>query len=829
MMTHSFLFATDASRLRRAEASYNSKNFSEARELVFDFLQKTPHSYLKPEFLLLLSATYLKTGEPDQADVILRGLKGMFPHYEKNPTFQILEASILQSKKNYEAAQRALLDIHSDEALFHSAFLLENTGQSFAAISRLRELEEKYPQSPFSVPGHLSLANSFFSLNEFESAKKSLERDSANLSPMARDLRVYMESAIAYREGRRTDGDRLLADIYDDELSAWGSVLKGIYALKEDDLAAAEIALEKGLAGKEESRVVRSVIGLGEVYFKNNSPEKVVPACNSILSKVKGENRDRILLLRGLAHQKLGRTSEAVQDFEYVAFRKNSDFRDTALLLMGQTLWMDNDYSRLTKGFENLLQEAGKNNKNPEIDSCSLMVADAHFALKHYKEAESLYRGILAKAPPAKLTAQTVSGLSASLVFQKKFADAAKVVDELLVRFGEDREVVRFGLIAQANLSWNEQKFTDAAAKYERFVQMFPQDEKTPLAMFQWGRSYEKIEASSQAFAVWGELRSRFPASPFSYKALVYSAVMADRTGDKETAQKLYGELARGDNSIAAELAFLQLGISQLESNYPLDAIRTLNHFSARFPSSTYIPKAQEAIKEAFILVSLTDRKKLEELGSDLQGCEFGGEAFYHLGLDAMDKGEYEKAGTLFKKVWAEYPLSPSASKALFYQGEADYRAGNFPGAVGVLRQFARQYPHHDMAPLARLRRANALVSLNLFDEAVVAFNEIDETSPQTGYAATALLDMARAYELKSEFPNEIKVYERFLKTFPQDPKANFVCWRLGQLTKREGQYQASIKYYRQVQPAQGLVSPEDLNRVITDLERVIHQGGRPQ
>jgi len=823
-------YPADRAAIRSAEDSYNSGDIARAQSLVYEALQKYPYSYLKPEFLLMLSATYLKSGEPDQAEIILRGLKTMFPRYEQNTGAQILQASIYQTKNDLERAQRTLLDSKTAEGLYHSAFLLEGTGQSFASISRLRELEEKFPESALRVPARLALANSYFSLNEFDAAKKSLEEMGEGLSPNVGVLRSYLAGGVALREENRLEAGRIFSGLADDDLRLWGEVLQGIYALKANDLAEAENLFKKGLFSSDPVRLARSALGLGEVYLKSNAPEKAVSLCNSVLGNLTGDgDRERLLLLRGAANQRLGRMSEAAQDFEAVSAKAASPWRTKALLLLAQTLWLNNEFTRLARDIPPVISEIGKKSRSPDLLLSAMLAADANYTLKRYKDAEAIYGDILNETPPAKLSAQTVSGLVACLVLQKKYSEAEKILDELMVRFGEDRDVVRFGLLSQAHLFWNEQKFGEASARYERYVQMFPEDEKAPLAFFQWGGSLEKSNDSAKALEIWADLRKKFPDSAFAFKSLARSASLAEKTGQNELARELYEKLANSGNSPTAELALLQLGMNLLATNDPIGAIRALNEFAARFPKSSRLGQAKDALKEAFLLVSLTDPKKLDEIAMELTGCEFGGEAMYYQGIDLLEKGEYKKAASIFKKIWTDYPSAPSASQALFYEGEADFRAGDFGPAVGVLRQFARQFPTHDLAPLARSRRATALINLGFNDEALAALKEIGETSPQTEYAAAALLNTARVYEKQNDLANETKTYETFLHDFPQNPRANFVFWRLGQLMKRQGLYEVSLKYYRQVRAAKDVATADDLTRVISDLERVINQGGKAQ
>ena len=70
-----------ASALTGASVAYNQGQVESAQAQIFAALKSDPNTYLKPEFILLLSATYLANNESEQAQTVLDALRSQYPVY----------------------------------------------------------------------------------------------------------------------------------------------------------------------------------------------------------------------------------------------------------------------------------------------------------------------------------------------------------------------------------------------------------------------------------------------------------------------------------------------------------------------------------------------------------------------------------------------------------------------------------------------------------------------------------------------------------------------------------------------------------------------------
>ncbi|MCB4755976.1 MAG: tetratricopeptide repeat protein [Elusimicrobia bacterium] len=824
------------SLLQQAKGASAQGQYERAEELLLQALSYEPNTEQKRLLLLTLASNYLRSGEVDQADLIIRGLKSMDAGAASDIETKIVEASIHQARRDYDSALSTLAGQKTDTALFQSAYLLELTGQSFAAVSRLRELEENFPGSPYFSLTHLALANSFFTLQEYESAQEALGSIQRSGDLDLADWQTFLSALNLYHLQRPKEAEVLLSRLQEEtshsELLPTVALVKGLFFLRAGDFASAEKEFQKNLTTDNPLCLVQSAAGLTDIYLRTERPEEALGVLNNVLRKsLAEEDRGQLLLLRGLALQRANQIQSALDDLADVIKQEGRRWGRYALVFTAQILWQRNDYARLVGDFKSQLEAFRKEEKpiaaqNPQdavdMGVCDLAVADAHYALEQYKQAEILYRDLLALSPTPRVTVQAISGLTSSLVMQKQYEEAAKALDELVVRYGEDREVIRFGLLTQAHLSWDQGRTEEAMVMYDRYVEMFPQDEKAPQALYQKGLCQVRGEQKKEALQTWDSLRTRYPASPYAFRALVRSGMVAGELGDKVLADSYYRELSRMGNSPESELAMLQLGINQLDRNLLCEAIETFHQFTGRFPSSSQMSRVADLIKQSYLQISLTRPEELEKLAYQYEKAFHGGEAFFHQGLMAFSKSDYRKASENFRRVCSDFPRTPSVSQALFYEGESAYQAGRYEKAAHILGPFLRQYPNHELLEVARFHRAKSLVKIGFNDEAVLAFQEIVEKSPQSTFAANALFEWASLLEKKNEADGAITVFEAFLNDFPRHSLVNNVYWRLGQLERRQGAYAAALTYLGRVQPAAGVATQEEIRETVGAVEKAL-------
>ena len=812
------------------------------QSLALDLLAKpAPRASIPTsKLLLLLSSSSLERGEAESAEAIFRGLRALDPGIEASPAYQLLTARAEEIAGNPDKALLTLNRLDSDRALFKTACLLESQGQSYAAILKLQQLLQSFPDSALAPAARLGLARSYLTLREPAAAAMPLEAKApADLGAMA----SYLAGSAAYQAGDFGAAQRRFASVDSGSpLASRAQLLEGISLMEgapagSDPTGPGEQQLTSLLSDPDAEVAFQAAVTLAKRHLESSEPDKAVAACNAALPALAGTpRRARVLLLRGLALNRAGQTSRAIEDFQEVMSARDPADATPAFVLAAQALWSAGQFDRLTAEFAADLAayrrrsdtggaggEAGSH--AVALATADLFIAEAQMAWRRYAEAQATFDRVLSKPLPPTLSANATAGLASALAAQQKFGEAEKRLDELLVRFGEDRAVVRFGLLAQAHLLWNKGDYEKAAVAYAKYAEMFPEGEEAALATYMAGRCRERTNEAEPAFAAWDQLAAQHPGSPYALRAAVRSAALAERTGDNERAQTYYRRLSGAEDARTVEAAMLQLGLARLAGGDEEEAIALLSQFAERYPASDRRAEAAQGIKDAFQRLAHLHPDRLPVLAETLAAQPFAGEAHYWIG---MREKEPAKARAHFQKVVNDYPRTPSFARALFHKGQAELEMKDYRQALATLGEFARSRPDHDLAIVARFQRAGALAHAGFPDEAARAYEGIVRDAPLSSYAAQAYLSWARLLEAGGDYDGQARVYESFLREFPADKRANEVHWRMANIKRRAGAYLIAMNYYRKVVPSDGVASADELDAAIQSLEKISRSEARP-
>ncbi|MCG3205419.1 MAG: Outer membrane protein assembly factor BamD [Elusimicrobia bacterium] len=816
--------------------SYQKSEFDQTQLRILESLSNPSFDLYKTPLLLLLASSYLEMGEVDQAEVLLNGLRGMTPPLNSSEAFNLLEARSEERGGNSDKALLSLQKINSDRSVFKSACLLETQGQSYAAILKYQQLLESFPNSRLTAPSRLGLARSYLTLREFDHARRQLEGVS-DLPADLKALQSYLSGSLAFQTDNFKEARRFFSMIDDrapPALFAASRLLDGLSALRDGNESDGQQILTSLLTSKETDAAFQASFELVKHYLITSRPESAVSVCNTLLPALSRDPRkSEILLLRGISYERADQTDQAVKDFQEVMQVGKKETVAKAFVLTASALWTNRQFDRLTTEFSADLkthrqnQKANAASQGPralEFEVCDLLVGEAHLKGRRYAEAEKIFEELLLKPLSPHLSSKATGGLVAALVAQQKYGEAEKRLDELMVRFGDDRAVVKFGLLAQAHLFWNKGSYAEAASSYTKYAEMFPDDEDAPLAFYMTGRCQEKT-ADLTAFTTWDELSKRYPTSAYAPRALVRSASFAERLGDKNRSAVYYQKMARTGESPMVEVALLQIGLNRLKSNQDEESIRTLNQFMDRYPYSIHSAEAVQGITEAYQQIAYVEPQQLPKLAVQFASSPTTGEAYYWMGVKEKDPA---KALIHFQKVLKDYPRTPSFARALFYKGQAELDLKDYRQALVSLGEFTKSSRDPDLKVIAQFQRAGALMKAGFPDEACLAYERVAKDAPTSTYASESYLRWAQILETKGDYEGQARVYELFLREFPNNKKANEVYWRLGHIKRRAGAYQVAMNYYRKVVPSEGAITAQDLESAIKSLEKISESQARP-
>src|SRR5262249_578986 len=142
---------------------------------------------------------------------------------------------------------------------------------------------------------------------------------------------------------------------------------------------------------------------------------------------------------------------------------------------------------------------------------------------------------------------------------------------------------------------FNQKRFADAAQGYEDFLRRFPMNPKRPIALYQAGLCYVRLDRAGDAVDRWQSMVRENPKAPLSERAWARSGDLSFPAQRYEDAKRCYqGLLANFSNSSAAAVAQLRMAQCDYNAGRDAAALAGFSETQARFPGT---PIAREAAR----------------------------------------------------------------------------------------------------------------------------------------------------------------------------------------------------------------------------------------
>ncbi|WP_455200883.1 tetratricopeptide repeat protein [Kaarinaea lacus] len=142
--------------------------------------------------------------------------------------------------------------------------------------------------------------------------------------------------------------------------------------------------------------------------------------------------------------------------------------------------------------------------------------------------------------------------------------------------------------------------------------------------------------------------------------------------------------------------------------------------------------------------------------------------AIYKQGEQAKAEGNYMKAADQFLRIGQVAPSAGITANAVYDAAAVYAEAGNWKGTIDVLNSFLRSYPDHKFAEGATEKLAYAYEQNNNWSAAAATYDKLygGEQDPERKKAM--LWQMAEFYEKSDDKKNALRIYERYIKEFPE-------------------------------------------------------------
>jgi len=284
-----------------------------------------------------------------------------------------------------------------------------------------------------------------------------------------------------------------------------------------------------------------------------------------------------------------------------------------------------------------------------------------------------------------------------------------------------------------------------------------------------------------------------------------------EKTNYQKAIEKANRLIVLYPNSKYVDDALLMLGKSHYyRSEYP-EARRRLNYLLTRFPNSEYIPEGRlwlakvdigqerfESAKKALadLLASKPDRKiqgqanfflaKIYEQEEDFEKAivsykdayaadvdEIKTDALFAIGADYDSLGAYDLASEYFLKAMKSSSDFDIRTEAQYRYAVSLRKMGGVDEAIRIFETLQADERNNRRIPNYRLQIAEALISKNDIDGAIITFQDITEDFKKEKQSAEAFYSLGKLYEKhKNDYE---KAVENYAKVKSRDRQSAFV------------------------------------------------------
>ncbi len=318
-------------------------------------------------------------------------------------------------------------------------------------------------------------------------------------------------------------------------------------------------------------------------------------------------------------------------------------------------------------------------------------------------------------------------------------------------------------------LNDNKQKISEL----NKLQTQFPESNYIDDALFETGKSWERLQDDSKAESSYQTLISKFPGSPYKPKALVQLGLLAYNRNDYNTSIAYYKQVAENyPNSPEAKGAMAGIRNNSVENNNVSEYIAYTKKLGQ---SATPSENEQDSLTyyAAEKLYMTKDPRAKAELGKYLDDFPSGSFVlnvhFYKAETEFRD-GDSENAISDYDFILAQ-PDNIFTENALLRASEMVYKSGDFKKALGYYERLETVSNNNNNALLSLAGRLRCHYELQEFD-AVSKIGwkirsmdkippELDrEASFKSAKAYVALNDPAKAFPLWRKLSADSKSLE---------------------------------------------------------------------
>jgi TolA-binding protein len=687
------------------------------------------------------------------------------------------------------------------------ALCYQAKGMRLKAAAAFLEVSDRYPDSPLRDHALLAKANSFLAAGDYRSAAEEFARvrDKAQLDDVKAEAELRAAACVFLSGSSDSALAKLRACVEDHagtDVAARAQFLIGEVLFGQKKYADAiveynrvlETYFQHAVASSAQYRVARCLDALDRRAEATGSYQAVVkgyplqpeaPAA-AYLAGVGLLDQDKPLVAAPYFQIVLDRYAARADSAGFVVFAspQHQELVEAALCLLEYSYHQAGNLGQMS-GAPHLLLAKLPPSRSPWRAYAVLLDADAQAAQGRYAEAQKALEHLTRDYSDAKLAASANRLLAWTYAEQGQDSLAIATEEKLVAKDGASDEVMSAAMLDIANVRFNQKRFADAAQGYEDFLRRFPAHPKRPIALYQAGLCYVRLERAGDAVDRWETMTRENPKAALSERAWARAGDLYFQAERYEDAKRCYqGLLANFSNSTAAAVAQLRMAQCDYNAGRDAAALAGFSETQTRFPGTPIAREAARGSELALYRLGSTPSgtATLAKLVEQYPNSSFAADAQFQIGWRAYQDKKYAEAAENFRRVVSQFPGYSAADRAHFLMADSYAQSGDNDKASAAYEQFLSFFPQSELRSTVQFRLGLMQFQAKDYMRAAVAFTSVLGDSATRDVASASRYNLALCQRLLGQTDEARSELEQYRTQFGDDERAADVAYQLGDI-----------------------------------------------
>ncbi|MBV5311905.1 MAG: tetratricopeptide repeat protein [Prolixibacteraceae bacterium] len=426
----------------------------------------------------------------------------------------------------------------------------------------------------------------------------------------------------------------------------------------------------------------------------------------------------------------------------------NKNYKALALFWKAEAYYRINNFNKSISEYTGFLKSPGAFSL-PEYKTAHYNIAYGYFQLKDYESAADYFRKYLNLE--ADLRSEKVADANNRLgdcyYINRDYASAISSYDKAMRINLYDAD---YSLFQKAFCQGLQRDYQGKITNLLSLVQNYPQSSYQDDALFEMGRTYERMNQPQLAVGYYKDVVSKFPQSSFVNKSLVQLG-----------------------------LAYYNLNDYQASVNYYKQVVD-------RAPNSPEMQSALSGMKNSYVELNDVDAyfAYTGKLGSDVQVSVNEQDSLSYQSAEKLYMARDKKARLQFERYLNQFPNGSFVLNSQFYLAELQYADGEYDKSL-VGYDYVLAQPDNSFTEAALSKAAGLQYNAENYAKALAYFERFAKVSN----SGNNLLN-ARTGIMRCQF--KMKNYQACIDA------ANLILGseKVSDIQKRETNYKLALSYY---------------------------------